>query len=506
MKASSILFVGVAVAVAACKEPPAAVVVPASSPSGAARTAALPTVIGLTRPSEPEWFGLYLQGRKAGFSRISVQIEERDGKPVLVARNESTVSATLGTATVRRSQIDEKVYQARPKGRLIAFHGRREGDGGDRSVDGRCTPAGCKVELSAQGQREERQLPPLNETAEQADAARLAAAARGVVAGDQLDLESLKVKKMEDRYAGTAYLAAGGVQTEVAVVEEMEEGDRIASRISIAPDGRALELRLGNAVVAKAEPEQVAKRLDRVDLFSLTRVPVPAPLARDVPGRVVFELRGMPKEFQVSDGRQTFAGEPGGLVRLTVVAKRPRAVDPSHDAARAKGIIPEGLEEFLEATPEVDWENPAIAKLSREVVGDTPGVYAASVEIAHFVNRRLKKAYGVSRDRASEVLALGKGDCTEHALLFTALARAAGIPSRQVHGLVYAQYDDLVPALYWHAWVEVKSGEEWIPLDPTFDQPVADPTHVVLGRGSQVDTVGLLGALRVQSAVARPAG
>jgi transglutaminase-like putative cysteine protease len=72
-----------------------------------------------------------------------------------------------------------------------------------------------------------------------------------------------------------------------------------------------------------------------------------------------------------------------------------------------------------------------------------------------------------------------------------------------VHGLVFARYDDAVPALYWHAWVEVKSGREWIALDPTFDEPVADATHVTLGRGTQVDTVGLLGALEVLSAEPR---
>jgi transglutaminase-like putative cysteine protease len=116
---------------------------------------------------------------------------------------------------------------------------------------------------------------------------------------------------------------------------------------------------------------------------------------------------------------------------------------------------------------------------------------------------RLKKAYGVSHDRASEVLRAGQGDCTEHSLLFLALARAAGIPCRGVHGLVYARYDDQVPALYWHAWVEVKSGNEWIALDPTFGQPVADPTHVALGRGTQVDTIGLIGGLQVVSAEAK---
>ncbi len=77
------------------------------------------------------------------------------------------------------------------------------------------------------------------------------------------------------------------------------------------------------------------------------------------------------------------------------------------------------------------------------------------------------------------------------------LARAAGIPARPVHGLVFAAYGDAVPALYWHAWAEVRVAGSWIPLDPTFGQPVADATHIALGGGTRVDTVGLLGALKV---------
>ncbi len=113
------------------------------------------------------------------------------------------------------------------------------------------------------------------------------------------------------------------------------------------------------------------------------------------------------------------------------------------------------------------------------------------------VHDRLEKVYGASHDRASDVLASGQGDCTEHTVLLVALARALGIPARPVHGLVYARYGDGQDALYWHAWVEIRSAGEWIPLDPTFGQPVADATHLALGSGTQVDTVGLLGSLKV---------
>jgi transglutaminase-like putative cysteine protease len=475
------------------------------APAPASRPAPPPSALHLARPTSPEWFGVYLLGKKAGWSRIWLGMELRGGKRMFVGRAESTISATVGSRTVQRSEADEKVYEAVPGGRLVAFSSRHRGDGGDRTVEGRCTREGCTVTLVAEGQREERKIPPVAETVDEADAGRLAAARRGEVRGVQLDLETLRVKKMVDRFTGDAKVAAGGVEASVALVEELEEGDRAATRLSVAKDGRIVEMRLGDSIVARAEPEETAKRLDKVDLFAMTRVKLPGPLPRAVPGRIAFHLRSMPKEFQVADPRQTWRGGEDGTVILEVSVREPAAADPAKDSPRGRPA-PKGDEDLLAATPEVDADAPAIRALAKEIVGDSRGVYAASEKISHFVYGRLEKAYGVSRDRATEVLALGKGDCTEHALLFTALARAAGIPARQVHGLVYAQYDDKVPALYWHAWVEVRSGEEWIALDPTFDQPVADPTHVALGRGTQVDTVGLLGTLEVVAVDSKPAG
>ncbi|HUK66212.1 MAG TPA: transglutaminase-like domain-containing protein [Anaeromyxobacteraceae bacterium] len=465
--------------------------------------AVTPSVIDLPRPSGIEWFGLYLMGKKAGYSSSELTLETRGGERVFVSRADSSVTATIAGATVTRSQKDEKTYEAKKGGRLLTFRSERKGDGGDRGVEGHCTPNGCTAVLTAEGKSEERAIPPVGETVEQADPARLAAAQKGVVLGEQLDLETLRVKKMEDRYVGQGHLAAGGVEAEVALVEEEEVGDRQPARVAIAKDDRVLEMSLGDAVVARAESEETAKRIDAIDLFGLTRVKLPSELPRSVPERIVYKLTGLPPAFQVTDSRQSFARGQDGTVALTVTAHRPRAADPAHDAPREQGVPP-GMEELLAPTPEVDSDAPAIARLAREVVGNSHGVFAASTKLVHFVYRRLEKVYGVSRDRATEVLALGKGDCTEHALLFTALARAAGVPARQVHGLVYARYGDGVPALYWHAWAEVKSGGEWIAVDPTFDQPVADATHLELGHGSQVDTVALLGALKVVSAEAHP--
>jgi transglutaminase-like putative cysteine protease len=71
-----------------------------------------------------------------------------------------------------------------------------------------------------------------------------------------------------------------------------------------------------------------------------------------------------------------------------------------------------------------------------------------------------------------------------------------------VKGLVYANYGQGGPGLYWHAWAEVKVGNDWIAVDPTFGQDVADATHVTLGRGSSQDAIALVGSLRVTRAEA----
>jgi transglutaminase-like putative cysteine protease len=462
----------------------------------AAGAGALPDVLTVRRPDGPEWFGLYLLGKKAGFTRTELRRDLRDGRDVLVGRTETLIRATVGGREVERRQEEERVWDARPGGRLLSFSAAWSGDGGNRTVTGSCERTTCRAVLAAGAAREERTIENVRETAELADAARLAAARRGAVTGTQLDLEKLRLREVEDRYLRRDRVVGAGVAEEVSVVSESEPGDRIAAEYRIADDGRVLEIRLGEAVVARPEPEETARRLDKIDLFALARVELPRALPRDVPRTIVYRLSGLPAAFQKPDGRQRFERGPDGTAILSVSARRPAAADPGKDTPLARARLGASPDD-LAATPQVNWEAPAIVALAKEVAGDAKGAYEAARRISAHVHGRLEKAYGASHDRASDVLEAGKGDCTEHTVLTVALARAAGIPARAVHGLVYAEYDDGTPALYWHAWPEIRSAGEWIPLDPTFGQPVADATHVALGAGTQVDTVGLLGTLKV---------
>jgi len=87
------------------------------------------------------------------------------------------------------------------------------------------------------------------------------------------------------------------------------------------------------------------------------------------------------------------------------------------------------------------------------------------------------------------VLDTREGDCNEHTVLFVALVRALGIPSKQAIGLVYHK-----GSFYYHSWPEVYVGD-WIAMDPTLGQPLADATHIKLLEGELDQQVKLMQAI-----------
>ncbi|MEW6280982.1 MAG: transglutaminase-like domain-containing protein, partial [Candidatus Eremiobacterota bacterium] len=113
-----------------------------------------------------------------------------------------------------------------------------------------------------------------------------------------------------------------------------------------------------------------------------------------------------------------------------------------------------------------------------------------------WVHRKLDKSYGKNASTARDVLKNRAGDCTEHALLFVALARSAGIPSREVGGLVYAGD----PGLFaWHAWAEIHDGHQWVSVDPMWDQVYVDPTHIKMQKDSDdYSWVNVCGGLKLK--------
>ena len=82
---------------------------------------------------------------------------------------------------------------------------------------------------------------------------------------------------------------------------------------------------------------------------------------------------------------------------------------------------------------------------------------------------------------ALEVVQDPSGDCTEHAVLLAALARARNIPARIAQGLIFEPRSG---KMAWHVWNELYINEMWIPLDATIGQNHVNALHLRINSGS----------------------
>jgi len=150
---------------------------------------------------------------------------------------------------------------------------------------------------------------------------------------------------------------------------------------------------------------------------------------------------------------------------------------------------------YLQSTPFLQTDHPQIRTLVQRLLGGEADALKAVTRIRKWVYEGLAKEPTVSIPNALEVLRTKRGDCNEHAVLFNAMARAAGVPAKTVIGVVY-----LRGAFYYHAWSEVWLGQ-WISVDSVLNQFPADVTHVKFLEGEidrQIDILQLVGKLKIQ--------
>jgi len=176
----------------------------------------------------------------------------------------------------------------------------------------------------------------------------------------------------------------------------------------------------------------------------------------------------------------------GGRQRITDPADMVVAVEAADTAAVA---LPDGVRRrYLAPTPLIQSDDREIRALSRKLTRGLAGDRDRARALADWVHDNLEKRMTVSLPSAVEVLASRRGDCNEHATLFAALARAAGIPATLCLGVVYMD-----GRFYYHAWNVVWCGE-WVELDPTFGQFPADAARLRLVEGDLTDQLRLLPA------------
>lgn len=211
----------------------------------------------------------------------------------------------------------------------------------------------------------------------------------------------------------------------------------------------------------------------------------------DLPARGTEHLRirlgGVAEEVMPpSEPLQQRTGDVYDLRAATPPADNDR--DTLDDAARAENLASDAM---------VNAQHPEIQKAAADITAGASTDWDKANKIYSWVYTTLEKTSVLSIPAALDVLHQKQGDCNEHTVLFVALARAAGIPSRIAVGLVYS---DEVGGFGYHAWPEVFVGK-WIPMDPTLGQPIADATHLKItngGLGQWGRLMGYIGQAKIE--------
>ncbi|HEY2855647.1 MAG TPA: transglutaminase-like domain-containing protein [Gemmatimonadaceae bacterium] len=194
------------------------------------------------------------------------------------------------------------------------------------------------------------------------------------------------------------------------------------------------------------------------------------------------DLRG----FDLRSPRQRLHGDTLAVTR-----------EPA-SAFEAAYSLPDGgrrlMPELTMAEPLVQSNHPEIVRLARRLARGQRDPRVVAERINQWVYDSLTKRITFGIPSALQVLRARAGDCNEHAQLFVALARAAGIPARVDAGLTYID-----GKFYYHAWPEIFL-RDWVSVDPTFGEFPADAAHLrftIGGLGRQAEMIRLMGRLKI---------
>lgn len=292
---------------------------------------------------------------------------------------------------------------------------------------------------------------------------------------------TLNVKKQKDRWLLDVIYLNQSLTSEIDA-----RGEVLLETSSLA--GLPIEAR---PIPAK-DYESVKLETTKKDLVELAKVSFPEfPRARQA-SKLSVKISGIPlNEFALNRHRQKLRNSVLTIEREST----PKQTLPMQSLAGQKGF-----EKYLEGDTSIPTFDSEVQKQAREIVGKENDLWKRALLVHKWVFSNLKKEPTISIPNALEVLKSKKGDCNEHAALYTALARAAGVPTRTVVGLVYSDRFYGERGFYYHAWVEVYSGKEWTAIDPTWDQIPADVTHIAFVEGSldqQVKVIGLMGKIKL---------
>ena len=441
-------------------------------------------------------YGIYLNGHKVGWMRSQTILGP--GSHPTVELKTDLLAQVAGMGQVSEIKLQEYRTYHGTTGALESIDFEQRAATGAVRVQGRRSPEGLLLTVEAGGKVTTQTISETDTLDDATSLMRLAAKRKvgATATSRRFDPSILKSVTVTHRVEAIQPRVLGGV--EVDTVEVSSDLAELGIRESAWVDagGTILESKVGGFFVARLEAPEVAKKLEyQQDLLISAVVESPEIVARSTTAdamTLVFEGFGA-NVPEVTHRQKVESADNRVTLRLT---RDPPPEVPF--ALPSGGSVAAGPE--LESTPFIQSDDPEIIAKAREVIGDAKDVFTATSRLVTFVFDHVRDEYVPAYSNALDALRTRRGDCTEHAILFVALARAVGIPARVAVGIAYWPAGQ---GFGWHAWAQVRAGETWYSVDPTWNQFIADVTHIRLAGGGpaeQARIVMLLGKLRIVDA------
>ncbi len=437
-----------------------------------------------------EWMGIYAQGQKIGHA--NTRLHRSNNGWVL----EESAFLRLSLLGIPRELKSTTVVEATEGFVLKSFLARVESGPTRFEAEGKMLDSQLSVQIRSAGRVREISIP-MKESPFVPQTIRYMLALQGQLKKGQryrfpmVDPLTLTMEPMEIVVEAQERVRWG--ERDVDALRLGYNWAGLHSRAWVNPEGEVLrEEGFGGLSMLRESKEQALGQGwavgKGVDLFRAMSVPTERHL--EEPRRASYlkvRLSGADlSEFAMGGTRQRRSRYEVEVFKEDV--EKARSYELPHPST-------EHLAAFLDPTAFIQSDDPAIRDTSRKILGaETDAIKAVELILA-WVHENLEKLPTLSVPNAVEVLKTRQGDCNEHAVLFAALARAAGIPTKICAGILYME-----GRFYYHAWNEVFLGQ-WFSLDSLLGQFPADATHIKFVEGeleSQAKLVSLMGNLKVE--------
>ena len=434
--------------------------------------ASLPASDDASAGSGEEWFGVYQGPRKIGWAH-------RATTPIPAGyrvRDESMlVLAMLGTPQQLTTSLSAETDASFG---LRSFHFALVSPAATFTAHGTSNGRQLDVRYGAGGRESALELP-LDEPIQLATTLRPRIAAARPPPGTRYRHTTFSPLTLH-RETITTVVEGRETVDGIDTLRVVEEQQGLRAHVWLDGDGRAVREEAMLGLVLRAEPHETALRdLDTdapLEVTSATRIPLHGgTIASPRATAALTLLVSGPAARQVPDDPPRQRMDAGVLH----IVREPAPV-PGASAApppEAGDLLP---------SPFIESDDPAIVARARAIAGEEEDPVRRAERILAWIETSMTPEPSATVPSAREVLRVLRGDCNEHAVLLTALARAAGVPARMVAGAVYQD-----GAFLYHAWNELWLGGRWVSADAVFHQMPVDATHVKLIEGGPERHLGL---------------